>query len=60
MELEAVEDIVKEFEYQLINFLKAMNVEIGLFHNFGTKSDLRRKVLTNDRKNFADLVLIAK
>lgn len=57
LELKATEVIVKEFEHQLINYLKATNVEVGLLLNFGSKPEFRRKVFTNDRKNLADLVL---
>ena len=51
LELKATETVVKEFEYQLINYLRATNVEVGLLLNFGTKPDFRRKVFGNDRKN---------
>ena len=51
LELKATETIVKEFEYQLINYLRATNIEVGLLLNFGTKPEFRRKVFGNDRKN---------
>jgi GxxExxY protein len=53
LELKAVESICKEYEYQLINYLKACNLEIGLLLNFGKKAELRRLIYTNDRKQIS-------
>lgn len=50
LELKAVESICKEHEYQLINYLKACNLEIGLLLNFGKKAELKRVIYTNNRK----------
>lgn len=50
IELKAVETLVEEHEYQLINYLKATNIEVGLLLNFGRKPQFRRKVFTNDLK----------
>ena len=50
LELKAVESICKEHEYQLINYLKACDLEVGLLLNFGKKAELRRLIYTNDRK----------
>ena len=50
LELKAAEAVVEEHEYQLINYLKATNIEIGLVLNFGKKPEIRRKIFTNDRK----------
>ena len=49
-ELKAVDYLVKEHELQLINYLKATEIEIGLLLNFGSKPEIRRKIFTNDRK----------
>ena len=51
LELKAVEYLLEEHELQLINYLKATNIEIGLLLNFGKKPEIRRKIFTNDRKN---------
>jgi len=51
LELKATEVIVKEFEFQLINYLRATNIEVGLLLNFGVKPEFRRKVFDNSRKN---------
>jgi GxxExxY protein len=49
-ELKACETLVSEHEYQLINYLRATQIEVGLLLNFGKKPEIRRKVFTNDRK----------
>lgn len=50
IELKAVEFLVEEHELQLLNYLKATNIEVGLLLNFGKRPDFRRKIFTNDRK----------
>jgi GxxExxY protein len=50
VELKAMECIAEEHEYQLINYLKATEIEIGLLLNFGEKPAFKRKIFTNDRK----------
>jgi GxxExxY protein len=50
LELKAVETLVKEHELQLINYLKATDIEVGLLLNFGKKPEFRRKVFGNSRK----------
>jgi len=50
LELKAVETICKEHEYQLINYLKACELEVGLLLNFGKKLEKKRVIYTNDRK----------
>ena len=54
LELKAVDFLVEEHELQLINYLKATNIEIGLLLNFGKKPEIRRKIFTNDRKKTCD------
>jgi GxxExxY protein len=54
LELKAVEYLVEEHEFQLINYLKATNIEIGLLLNFGKKPEIRRKIYTNDRKKICE------
>jgi GxxExxY protein len=51
LELKAAEGLVLEHELQLINYLKATDLEVGLLLNFGKKPEFRRKVFTNDKKN---------
>ena len=50
LELKAAKSVVEEHELQLINYLKATKLEIGLLLNFGKKPEFKRKIFTNDRK----------
>lgn len=51
LELKAAEGIVEAFENQLVNYLRATNIEVGLLLNFGKRPELRRKLFDNDKKN---------
>lgn len=51
VELKAAENLCEEHEAQLINYLKATNLEVGLLLNFGKKAEFKRKVFSNDRKS---------
>ncbi|HZW78385.1 MAG TPA: GxxExxY protein [Flavobacteriaceae bacterium] len=51
LELKAAEGMVQEFEWQLLNYLRATPIEVGLLLNFGKKPEFRRKVFDNRRKN---------
>jgi GxxExxY protein len=42
--------LVKENEAQLLNYLKATDIEVGLLLNFGTKPEVKRKAFDNSRK----------
>jgi GxxExxY protein len=48
IELKAAEILCEEHENQLINYLKATDIEVGLLLNFGKKPEIRRKVFTNN------------
>lgn len=50
VELKASQTIAPEHEAQLLNYLKAINVEVGLLLNFGKNPEFRRKVFDNPRK----------
>lgn len=50
IELKAIEVLVEENELQLINYLKATNIEVGLLLNFGKKPQIKRKIFDNDKK----------
>ncbi len=50
LELKAVESLCKEHELQLINYLKATEIEVGILLNFGKKPEFKRKLFTNDKK----------
>jgi GxxExxY protein len=47
VELKAAENLCEEHEFQLINYLKATQLEIGLLLNFGKKPQFKRKIYTN-------------
>ncbi len=47
IENKASEALCEEHEYQLINYLKATDIEVGLLLNFGKKPAFRRKIFTN-------------
>ena len=51
IELKAAEALILEHEYQLINYLKATEIEVGLLLNFGKEPKFIRKIFTNDRKS---------
>lgn len=48
IELKAAESLSEEHESQLINYLKATNIEVGLLLNFGKKPEVKRKVYSNN------------
>ena len=50
VELKAIEVLVEDNEHQLINYLKATNIEVGLLLNFGKKPQVKRKIFDNDKK----------
>ncbi len=50
VELKAMDGIRKEHEAQLVNYLKATDVEVGLLLNFGKRAEFKRRIFTNDRK----------
>lgn len=50
IELKAVDALIEEHELQLINYLKATEIEVGLLLNFGKKPEIRRKIFTNTKK----------
>ena len=57
IELKASESLSSVNEAQLLNYLKAIKIEVGLLLNFGQKPEYRRKYFTNDRKNLLDVLL---
>ena len=46
VELKVAEKIVKEHEFQLINYLKSTEIQIGILLNFGKKPEFKRKINT--------------
>ena len=50
IEVKATKMLQEEHECQLINYLKATEIEVGLLFNFGRMPSFKRKLFTNDRK----------
>lgn len=50
IELKAVGMLHSKHEVQLVNYLKATEIEVGLVMNFGEDLKFKRKILTNDIK----------
>ncbi len=54
LELKAVRQMLEDHEAQLLNYLKATPIEVGLLLNFGPKAEFKRKVFDNMRKGSLD------
>ena len=54
IELKAVRTLDSAHEAQLINYLKATNIEVGLLLNFGRKPEFKRFIYDNKRKKISD------
>jgi len=50
VEIKATKNLIIDHEAQLLNYLKATKIEIGLLLNFGPKAEIKRKVFDNFRK----------
>jgi GxxExxY protein len=50
LELKPARTIDQAHEKQLLNYLRATDVEVGLLLNFGTRPEFRRLVYENERK----------
>ncbi len=50
VEIKVTRTMALEHEAQLLNYLKATNIEVGLLLNFGPKPQIKRKVFDNHKK----------
>ena len=50
LELKGVRTLDRAHEAQLLNYLRATDVEVGLLFNFGVKPEFRRLAFDNSRK----------
>ena len=57
LELKTAERIIDAHEAQLLNYLRATEVEIGLLLNFGPTPQYKRKLYTNDNKPLLSVLL---
>jgi GxxExxY protein len=51
LEIKAVATLDKAHEAQLLNYLRATEIEVGLLLNFGVRPEFRRKIFSNEKKN---------
>lgn len=51
VELKAGTSLAPEHEVQLLNYLRATKVEVGMLLNFGLHPEFKRRVFANDRKS---------
>jgi GxxExxY protein len=54
VELKAKAELIEKDEAQLLNYLKATDIEVGLALNFGPKPGIMRKVFDNEKKHNPD------
>ena len=52
LEIKAARAIESAHEAQLLNYLRATEIEVGLLLNFGPKPEFKRLVFDNSRKKF--------
>jgi len=50
IEIKAAESLCEEHEAQLLNYLRATDIEVGLLLNFGKKPQFKRQVFENQYK----------
>jgi GxxExxY protein len=50
LELKAQDYLIEANEFQLINYLKSTDCEVGLLLNFGQKPEFIRKIYQNNQK----------
>lgn len=55
IELKCGEALCEAHEAQLLNYLKATDIEVGLLLNFGPRPEFRRKIFTNDKKRHREV-----
>lgn len=56
LEIKALQTISPVHETQLVNYLKATGIDVGLLLNFGTSLDVKRKVFETARQRTKKIV----
>lgn len=51
IEIKTVKELIEKHEVQLLNYLKATDIEVGLLLNFGKEPQVRRKIFSNEFKH---------
>jgi len=59
IELKVADRLIEPHEAQLINYLRATKTEVGLLLNFGPAPAYKRKLYTNNRKEFLSILFDA-
>ena len=54
--MKASKCLAEEHEAQILNYLKATDIEVGLLLNFGPKPEIIRKAFDNSRKQLSPLI----
>ena len=54
LELKAKEKLLEAHEAQLLNYLRATEIEVGLLLNFGKAPEFKRKYFSNKHKNLSN------
>ncbi len=54
LEMKTQPNLTEAHEAQLLHYLRATNIEVGMVLNFGTEPKFCRKVFTNNRKKLSD------
>ena len=50
LELKAT-PLIEDHTFQLLNYLKATDIEVGMLLSFGREPSFKRQIFTNDRKS---------
>jgi len=50
LELKAARTLDSSHQAQILNYLRATDIEVGLLLNFGTKPEFKRLIFDNQRK----------
>jgi GxxExxY protein len=50
LEIKAVQAVNTVYEAQLVNYLKATNIDVGLLLNFGESLEVKRKIFETARR----------
>jgi GxxExxY protein len=50
LELKSIERLIPAHDPQMLNYLKATKIEVGLLLNFGHQAEFHRKIYDNPRK----------
>jgi GxxExxY protein len=57
VELKTADKIVSSHEAQLLNYLRATEIEVGLLLNFGRRPEYKRKLYTKEKKDLISALL---